>query len=204
MNDEFLIESEEDLESIFGQPNELVKRKVSHSLDESMIEFIRRSPLIFVSTIDGKGQVDVSPKGDSPGFVQFDGAGKLLIPERPGNKLIFGFKNILKNNNVGVIFVVPKMRETLRIKGQAAISKDPSLLKNLSARGKPALLCTAVAISECFFHCGKAMIRSKLWNPDAWVGHSDSLMVRHTAERFHVNEQEIEAEVEDNYRDELY
>lgn len=204
MNDEFLIESEEDLESIFGQPNELVKRKVSHSLDESMIEFIRRSPLIFVSTIDGKGQVDVSPKGDSPGFVQFDGAGKLLIPERPGNKLIFGFKNILKNNNVGVIFVVPKMRETLRIKGQAVISKDPSLLKNLSARGKPALLCTAVTIRECFFHCGKAMIRSKLWNPDAWVEHSDSLMVRHTAERFVVNEQEIEAEVEENYRDELY
>ena len=207
MDDNFLIKSEDDLEAVIGQPNDFIKLKVSSSLDNSMMEFIRRSPLIFFSTIDDKGQVDISPKGDSPGFVHIDAKSNLLIPDRPGNKLIFGFKNILKNNNVGVIFVVPNMRETLRIKGQATISKDPSLLENLSAQGKPAILCTKIEIDECFFHCGKAMIRSKMWNPDAWVEHQDSLMVRQFAKKLDADEEfekVIEAEIEKNYRDELY
>ena len=207
MNDSFLIECEDDLESIIGEPLEAVKQKLRKSLDDSMMEFIRRSPLIFISTVDDKGQVDISPKGDSPGFVHVDEKGNLLIPDRPGNKLMFGFKNILKNRNVGVIFVVPDMRETLRIKGQASLSKDPSLLQDLSARGKPALLCTSVTISECFFHCGKAMIRSNMWNPDAWVAHHDSLMVRQLAKSLDADEEfenVLEAQVEQNYRDELY
>ena len=207
MNDSFLIECEDDLESIIGEPLEAVKQKLRKSLDDSMMEFIRRSPLIFISTVDDKGQVDISPKGDSPGFVHLDKNNNLLIPDRPGNKLMFGFKNILKNNNVGVIFVVPNMRETLRIKGQASLSNDPSLLQELGARGKPALLCTSVAISDCFFHCGKAMIRSNMWKPDAWAEHNDSLMVRQIVKSLDADEEfekVLEAQVEQHYRDELY
>lgn len=207
MNDDFLIKNEDELESVIGQPNDFVKLKISSSLDDAMMEFIRRSPLLFFSTIDDRGQVDSSPKGDSPGFVQIDAESNLLIPERPGNKLIFGFKNILKNNNVGMIFIVPNMRETLRIKGRATLSKDPSLLQNLSAQGKPAILCTKIEIDECFFHCGKAMIRSKMWVPDAWEEHHESLMVRQFAKKLDADEEfekVIEAEIEKNYRDELY
>lgn len=207
MNDDYHIQTEDQLESVIGPPIEWIKEKVYKTLDESMIEFIRRSPLMFLSTLDSNGQPDVSPKGDSPGFVHIDANGNLLIPDRPGNRLIFGFRNILSNNNVGAIFVVPNMRETLRIKGQATISKDPAVLSELSERGKPALLCTHVSISECFFHCGKAMIRSNMWKPAAWAGNKESLMLKSIAKRYDADdakEREIETGIEESYRDNLY
>jgi PPOX class probable FMN-dependent enzyme len=209
VNNDFIVTSEEELDTLFGEPHKLVKQKSQSFLDENMMEFIHRSSLICLSTIDNKGQVDVSPKGDAPGFVQIDSETHLTIPDRPGNRLVMGFRNILKNNNVGIIFIAPNMRETLRIKGQAVISRDPSLLQELSAKGKPALLATRITIDECFFHCGKALIRSKLWKPDEWEAHSDSdsLMVRNVASKISGGaemEKAIEAEVEENYRKELY
>ena len=100
-----LITDEAELETVLGAPMEYVRGKILPRLNEAMIEFIRRAPLIFVSTIDARGQPDVSPKGDPDGFVEVDGAGNLLIPERPGNNLTFGFRNILRNGMVGLIFV---------------------------------------------------------------------------------------------------
>jgi len=207
MNKDYLIQTEDELERVIGPPIERIREKIYSALDDAMIEFIRRSPLMFLSTLDRRGQADVSPKGDSPGFVKVDTNGDLLIPDRPGNRLIFGFRNILRNSNVGAIFVVPNMRETLRIKGRAAISNDPALLGQLSAQGKPALLCTRIAIDECFFHCGKAMIRSNMWKPAAWAGNKQSLMLKSIAKRYDADakaEQEIEADIEADYRDKLY
>ena len=112
--------------------------------------------------------MDVSPKGDEPGFVGIESERTLLIPDRPGNKLVFGHLNVLANPRIGLIFVVPKVRETLRINGRAELTRDPEVLASLPARGKPALLATRVFIEESFLHCGKAMIRSKLWQPDSW------------------------------------
>ena len=207
MKDEYVVRSEEELDSIIGEPQDLIKQKVCASLDDSMTEFIARSPLIFLSTVDSSGLVDTSPKGDAPGFVHVDESGVLLIPDRPGNKLMFGFKNILHNDSIGVIFVVPTMRETLRVKGRAVISRDPALLDELSARGKPALLCTRIQIEECFFHCGKAMIRSRMWQPEHWATYEDALLVRQLSKTMGGGE-ELEKLVadglEENYRDELY
>ena len=140
MNSEYVITDEAQLTEILGHPSELVKQKVAHSLDDAMKEFVRRSPLLMYSTIDAQGLSDVSPKGDAPGFVQVDDEGKLLIPDRPGNKLAFGYRNLLANPAVGLIFVVPTMTETLRVKGTAVVSNDPELLQQLGARGKPATL----------------------------------------------------------------
>jgi PPOX class probable FMN-dependent enzyme len=207
MNNEFVIKTEAELDAIFGEPHELVKEKSQLSLDDNMIEFINRSPLIFMSTISKEGQVDVSPKGDAPGFVQIDADGNLLVPDRPGNRLVLGFRNMLHNNNVGIIFVIPNTRETLRVKGRASISNDPSLLENLSANGKPALLTTYIEIDECFFHCGKALIRSKAWKPETWESYNESLMVKNVASKIDSDknlEKAIEAEIEQNYREELY
>jgi PPOX class probable FMN-dependent enzyme len=207
MNDDFIVTTEKELESIFGEPHRLVKQKSQTFLDENMMEFIRRSSLIFLSTIDDKGLIDISPKGDAPGFVQIDNEAHLSIPDRPGNRLVMGFKNLVSNPNIGVLFIVPNTREVLRVKGTAVISKDPSLLKDLGAKGKPALLATCIAIDECFFHCGKALIRSKLWKPGEWETHHDSLMVRNVASKIDggaETEKAIEAEIEENYREELY
>ena len=207
MNSEYVITDEAQLTEILGHPSELVKQKVAHSLDDAMKEFVRRSPLLMYSTIDAQGLSDVSPKGDAPGFVQVDDEGKLLIPDRPGNKLAFGYRNLLANPAVGLIFVVPTMTETLRVKGTAVVSNDPELLQQLGARGKPATLCTQVTVKECFFHCGKAMIRSDMWKPERWQGYTDSLLARGLASQIQkeeITEKVIEEVLEKSYEENLY
>ncbi len=207
MSQGYNIESVEQLEQLFGEPSELVKQKVCAELDDAMKEFIRRSPLLFISTIDSAGNIDCSPKGDASGFVRIGADDRLQIPERPGNKLTYGFRNILANNRVGLIFVVPNMRETLRVKGTASLTNDPALLELLSAQSKPALLCTQVAVEECFFHCGKAMIRSNMWKPEKWKKHEDSLLVRQLTKKVDGDksvEKAIDEHLEQSYKDNLY
>jgi uncharacterized protein len=172
------ITTETEIETLLGEPMEFVRMKVRDRLDDAMTTFIGHSPLAFISTIDEHGHVDVSPKGDPPGFVQVDERGDLLIPERLGNRLTFGFRNILRNGEIGLLFVVPTERETLRVKGRATLHHDPDLLETMAVGGKPALLYTRVRVQECFFHCGKALIRSKLWQPDTWGEPKRSLGAR--------------------------
>jgi PPOX class probable FMN-dependent enzyme len=208
VNDDFIVKNEEELDAIFGEPHPLVRNKSSDSLTDNMKEFIRRSPLICLSTTDANGHPDVSPKGDAPGFVHIDEEGNLLIPDRPGNKLVLGFRNLITNSRVGVLFIVPTMRGTFRVKGTATITRDPAILEKLEAEGKPALMCTHIKVDECFFHCGKAMIRSNMWKPNQWVKHKDSLIALSVAKKLDVNGDQaakaIEAEIEQNYRDDLY
>ena len=199
-----MIETQEQLRSIFGEPKESVRQKVVDSLDDAMREFVQRSPLIFLSTSDEQGLPDVSPKGDAPGFVHIDDNGNLLIPDRPGNKLLMGFENILRSPKVGLIFVIPNTRETLRVKGVATLSNAPELLNRLSAKGKPAVLCTIVQVQECFFHCGKAMIRSGLWKPETWPEDEESLMVKSIAKEFSLPEADVDLGLEDSYQNKLY
>ena len=165
------------------------------------------SPLVLVSTVDADGGIDVSPKGDPVGFVQVDDRGNLIVPERPGNRLTFGFRNILENRQVGLLFVVPNQRETLRVKGTAVLRKDPDMLKKMKVKGKPALMYTYVDVEECFFHCGKAMIRSNMWKPEKWQGADKSLMAKQLAAAMDGDEAlagVLEQEIEKNYKDELY
>ena len=207
MNSEYVITDEAQLAEILGEPSELVKQKIGRSLNDAMKEFIRRSPLLMYSTIDAQGLGDVSPKGDAPGFVQVDDNGNLLIPDRPGNKLAFGYRNLLANPAIGLLFVVPTMTETLRVKGTAVVSNDPELLQQLSARGKPATLCAQVTVQECFFHCGKAMIRSDTWKPERWQGYTDSLVAKGLASQIQeeeITEKVIEEVLEKSYEENLY
>jgi len=203
MNQDYIVKDQAELQALLGTPKELVKQKVVESLDEVMSNFIARSPLVFISTSDQDGLLDISPKGDEPGFVKVDDADRLLIPERPGNKLMFGFNNILQNNTIGLLFIIPGTRETLRVKGLASISRDPEVLDALSTQGKPALLCTYVDVKQCFFHCGKAMIRSMLWKPESWQ-QDEQLMVQHFANKNKVDEKQIESNLEQSYKENLY
>lgn len=207
MQDQYRVENEADLKEIIGEPFDFVAAKIKTSLDEPMSNFIRQAPLVFVSTIDDQGNIDTSPKGDPAGFVHIDDSGNLIIPERPGNRLAFGFKNILRNSKIGLIFVIPNQRETLRVKGTATLHRDPEILSKLKVNNKPALLFTSVEIEECFFHCGKAMIRSKLWKPESWDQPSLSPMVKQFVAAVGGDEnaeKEFDAALEENYRDELY
>ena len=162
------IESEGRLREIIGHPLPSTETKKIPNLFVTAREFIAKSPFLILTTADRNGAMDASPKGDDPGFVQWDDDGCLLIPERKGNRLADGHLNILQNNQVAIIFIVPNTRETVRVNGTAELRYDPEVLERLSARGLPALLYTRVHVEECFFHCGKALIRSGLWNPEGW------------------------------------
>ncbi len=165
---DYRITTIEQLRAIIGEPNPMTKLKVLSELDEIATAFIKRSPFLVLATADREGNQDASPKGDGPGFVAVEDSRTLLIPERKGNKLAYGYLNILSNPHVGLIFMVPATGETLRVNGTAELTADPAVCQLLTARGARALLAIRVHIHECFFHCAKAFIRSQLWKPETW------------------------------------
>lgn len=155
-------------EHVGGDPHPVAVHKVFDVLEPNSQAFIARSPFLLLATSDRNGGLDVSPKGDAEGFVWVQDEHTLWIPDRPGNKLIFGLQNILENPRVGIVFLIPGTQETLRVNGRAQLHAAPALLERLAARGRPALLAIRVEVEECFFHCAKAFKRSGLWQPDSW------------------------------------
>jgi PPOX class probable FMN-dependent enzyme len=164
----YRVTSVEHLRSLMGEPHPATPRKLLNSLDDLAMEFIRRSPFLALGTADADGNQDVSPKGGDPGFVAIEDPRTILIPDRKGNKLLFGLQNILANPHVGIIFMVPGTDETLRVNGTAELSVDPEVLARWSSSGSPAQLAIRVSVHQCFFHCAKAFIRSQLWKPESW------------------------------------
>ena len=166
--DPYVIRDETGLRAAIGAEVPGMALKVERTLDADALAFLGRAPFLVLSTCDADGNLDASPKGDSPGFVHVEDASTLLIPDRPGNKLVFGHLNILRNPRVGLLFMVPGTSETLRVNGRAQLTANPDVLARLTARGKPAVLAIRVHIDECFFHCAKAFIRAQLWQPATW------------------------------------
>ena len=166
--DSHRISTVDELRTIIGTPSDLVPHKLWTALDETCTDFIQRSPFLLLATSDAEGNMDVSPKGDGPGFVAVEDETTLLIPDRSGNKLIFGLQNILANPHVGLIFLIPGTGETLRVNGTAELTSHPAILDRLSARGKPAVVAIRVRIKEVFYHCAKAFLRAQLWKSDTW------------------------------------
>ena len=148
--------------------------KVLDHLDEQMIRFVQRAPFLQLATADANGQPFVSPKGDAPGFVRVvehepNRGVALRIPDRPGNQLIFGWQNLLQGTGrVGLCLVIPGCETTLRCGGTALLTRDPALLDEHAARGLPATIVLHVGIEYAFFHCAKAYLRSRLWEPQSW------------------------------------
>lgn len=156
------------LRALLGHPLPSTPRKLLRALDDTAIGFIGRSPFLVLGTADAEGNQDVSPKGGEPGFAVVENQNTLLIPDRKGNKLLFGLQNILENPHVGIIFMVPGTDETLRVNGTAELSVDAASLARLEAKGTQAQLAIRVSVRECFFHCAKALLRSQLWKPESW------------------------------------
>lgn len=207
MKDPYKIKNVQELREVIGRPHALTTEKVFDHIEEQALTFIAHSPLLLLSTADAQGNLDVSPKGDAPGFVIAEDEKTLLLPDRPGNKLVFGFQNILETGKVGLIFLVPGVRETLRINGTAEITNDPHLLNRLSAKGKPALLCIRINVQECFLHCGKALIRSNLWDSSTWPQGVKPSFAEQFAKKLNWNQTQIketEEHIEAGYKTNLY
>lgn len=162
------ISTKEELRRIIAEPRPATRVKILDALDEQSIEFLKRCPFALVGTTSEDGTVEVSPKGDEPGFIRMEDPRTLLIPERVGNNLAFGLSNIIATGKIGIIALVPATGETLRISGTAEIHDDADLLASLSSLGKPALLATRVHIKHCYFHCARSIVRAKLWDPKSW------------------------------------
>jgi len=151
-----------------GDAHPVAARKVFDHVDARAADFIARSPFLLLATSDAQGRLDVSPKGDEAGFVWIENERTLWLPDRPGNRLIMGHRNVLENPRAGLIFLIPRTEETLRVNGRAELHAAPALLEKLAARGRPATLALRLEVEECFFHCAKAFKRSHLWQPEHW------------------------------------
>lgn len=201
-----LIKCQDDLRGHFGKLNPLAEKKVLDHLDTFCRDFIALSPFLVLASSDGNGNCDASPRGDAPGFVAVIDERTLLIPDRRGNNRVDSFGNILSSPGVGLIFMVPGINETLRINGKAEISQQAELLTPLAAQGVVPTIGLKVRVQEAYFHCGKALMRSKLWSSDAQVPRSSfptlGRIIALQTEAIGV--EEAEKTMEEAYRTRLY
>ena len=155
-----------DLEAVYGAPNPRSLLKEIDHLNADYRAFVEASPFIVLSSVGAQG-TDASPKGDAPGFVRILNERLLAIPDRPGNNRIDNLRNIVEDGRVSVLFIVPGVGETLRVNGTATISADPELLASFAVQGKLPRSVILVQVQTVYFHCSKALVRSKLWERGA-------------------------------------
>ena len=160
------------LREVYKPPAPRATQKVLDHLDVHCRNFIPLSPMCVLSSANANGQADASPRGDPPGFVQVLDDRTLLLPDRPGNNQVDSLQNIVQNPGVGLLFFVPGMNETLRVKGKAEIVTDAETLEPMMWKRRAPLSGLKITVEEVFLHCGRALIRSRLWDPDAQIDRS--------------------------------
>jgi PPOX class probable FMN-dependent enzyme len=165
---EHLVTTMEQLQALYGEkmPAAVVK-EIDH-INDGYRRLIESAPFVAVATGGPEG-FDCSPKGDAPGFVHILDDKTLAIPDRPGNNRIDSFRNIMHDPRIGLLFLIPGVGETLRVNGRAAISVDPELMRSFAVNGKLPRCVLIVHIESIYFHCSKAIVRSKLWDPTTQI-----------------------------------
>jgi PPOX class probable FMN-dependent enzyme len=162
-----------DLAKIYQKPSPRVLAKARPEIDAHAKKFIAMSPFCVLATSGSDGSVDASPRGGNPGFVHVAGPNQLLMPDRSGNNRIDSFRNIIEGSGLmQLIFFVPGIDETLRVGGSGRLSAEPDLLAAMEEFGKLPRAVLNISVSEAYFHCGKALMRSRLWSREAQVERS--------------------------------
>lgn len=198
------ITTEAALREIIGHPSQIVVNKAMHEIDEMLAGFIAKSPFMVIASADAAGNMDVSPKGDPPGFVRVHDRNTLLIPDRPGNRRADTLTNIIHNPRVSLLFLVPGKGETVRVNGRAQIVLDDALRAQFEVQGKLPTLLIAVTVEEAFFHCAKCVFRSKIWeeNPTLELPHLAEVMISQLGLDAEI--EKLKADIDAAYRTELY
>jgi PPOX class probable FMN-dependent enzyme len=208
MDGEAALGSQAELRARYGEPSGLAVVKQIDHIDAHCRRFIALSPFLCLGTSDPDGRQDVSPRGDLPGFVQVLDPRTLAIPDRPGNNRLDSLGNLTANPEVGLLFLVPGVDETLRVNGTASLSVDPDLLAAMAVNGKPAKAAIMVAVREVYFHCGKALKRSKLWDPASQIERSAlpslARMILDQTGSTAMTVEQAEARTEKGYRENLW
>ena len=159
----------EELTAILGEPTERTRTKVRDRLTVEDRRWLAATPLCFLGTSDAEGRCDVSPKGDPAGsLVHVVDEVTIAIAERPGNRRVDGYHNVLANPHVGIVFVVPGRADTLRVNGRARLVRDAPWFDDLAVRGQRPVLGLVVDVEEVFGHCAKSFVRGRVWHPESW------------------------------------
>lgn len=161
----------EQLEKLYGEPHERSLRKEIPYVNEDYRAFIEFAPFVVLATSGPEG-LDCSPRGDAPGFVRIIDERTLALPDRVGNNRIDSLRNIIANPHLALLFVVPGVGETLRVNGRGRISADAALLESFAVGGKLPRTVLLVDVDAVYFHCSKALARSRLWDPTRHVERS--------------------------------
>jgi uncharacterized protein len=196
----------EQLNALAGTPTQRVANKVRSSLHALDRAWLAASPFCLLATAAADGSCDVSPKGDPPGFVHVLDDVTIVIPDRPGNRRVDGFRNVLSNPAVGLLFLVPGRGDTLRINGRAQLVSDAPFFDELMVKNHRPTLALVVHIDEVFSHCSKAFLRSALWDPSTWAPDAvpSRAQIAHAVERPDESIETIEAYYGPGYASQLY
>lgn len=194
-----------DLAAVYPKPSPRVIAKARPEIDAHARKFIQMSPFCVLATSGADASVDASPRGGSTGFVHVAGPNQLLMPDRSGNNRIDSFRNIVEGSGfVHLLFFVPGIDETLRVGGKGKVSVDPDLLASMVEFGKPPRAVLSIAVSEVYFHCGKALMRSKLWTSDVQVKRSVMPSITEVIhDQTGLGDRDKQEVVEARYRDQL-
>ncbi|GGR64090.1 PPOX class probable FMN-dependent enzyme [Nocardioides luteus] len=193
----------EELVDLVGTPHERAVNKGRPALLDVDRQWLAASPFCVLATSDAEGSCDASPKGDPAGsLVHVIDDTTIAIAERPGNKRVDGYRNVLANPHVGLNFLVPGRGDTLRINGRARLVSDAPFFDEMAVKGKRPILALVVEIDDIFFHCAKAMLRSGLWNPETW--NPSDLPARAVIAKEVEKDTRTLAEMEDYYRPDNY
>ena len=202
-----VITTEDQLRAVIGEPSGRAVDKVQKRLDKHCISLIEHSPFMLIASTDDAGNLDVSPKGDPAGFVRVLDERTLAIPDRKGNRRADTFSNVLKNPHVALLFLVPGFRETLRVTGTAQVVRDTDLRESMAVNGSAPELVLVVSVMDTFFHCAKCVIRSGIWQPERWIDVSDMpTFGTILKDQTHAHEpaEEVNAQIEESYKNRLY
>jgi len=199
------ITSEAALRALHTAPKERTLRKQLDRLDRHCRRFIELSPFVVMATADAEGRLDATPRGGEPGFVTVADERTLLLPDRRGNNRLDSLTNLTEHPEVGLLFMIPGVDESLRVNGAVELRADAALVERFRAgRSTPAVVLR-VTVREAYLHCGKAMMRSRLWSAEARTDRSElptlGVMLR---EQTGVGRAESQSEMLARYRNELY
>ena len=156
-----------------GEPAPLIREKIADRLNPLTRQFVERSPFVVVASGRPDGGLDVSPRGDPAGFVRILDERTLLLPDRPGNKLADTLTNLLEDDRIALLFLIPGVNDTFRVNGRARIVDDAELLAASEVEGKVPQLGILVEVEEAYTQCPKAFLRSDLWNPERHIDRSE-------------------------------
>jgi uncharacterized protein len=157
------------LTALVGEPAPAARDKDRTALVEVDIQWLEASPFCVIATASADGTCDASPKGDPAGcLVHVIDERTIAVAERPGNRRVDGYRNVLANPHVGMVFLIPGRGDTLRINGRARLVSNAPFFDDMAVRDKRPLLALVVDIDDVFHHCSKAFLRSQLWDPETW------------------------------------